>query len=353
MNIRKFFHYTKAYIAVFLSVLIIIAWVLAWGSHPVSNDASPVCVVIPNGSPAKEIALILKKEGVIRSSFVFTLTCRFGGMSSTLKPGVYELNRAMSLQQIIEKLVAAKTVESWVTVPEGYTAKDIGDLLDSKKLVNSSVFVETAINRGYEFPAYKFIDDENLEGYLFPDTYLIGKDADSQQIIRTMLSTFDKKVLTPNRVELRNTINKRFGMDNSNFNEGLRKIITIASIVEREAKTPDDRFLIAAVIWNRLEKNMRLEIDATVSYRPGESKSNKSKVYYSDLQVDSAYNTYKHNGIPPAPICNPGLASVQAVLNPAQVDYFYYVAKPDGSHVFSRTYKEHLKAKNAKKNGKL
>jgi len=125
----------------------------------------------------------------------------------------------------------------------------------------------------------------------------------------------------------------------------------VASLIEREARVPQDRGQISAVIWNRLAKGMRLEIDATVTYSPGESTENKKDLLYSDLRTSSLYNTYTHNGLPPAPICNPGIASIKAALKPANVDYLFYVAKKDGSHKFNRTFEEHVKAKNAIKNG--
>lgn len=336
---------------VLLVALALVVWALVLGSRPVSNDNSPVRVVIPKGASANEIASILQANSLIRNPLMFSMTCRFSGSSERLKPGVYEFRRTMSLPQIVRRLVLAETVESWVTIPEGFTVRQIADLLEQKNLVNAQAFLGLAMNQGYEFPTYSFVDDQSLEGYLFPDTYLLSKGVGAKSVINKMLQAFQNKVLSARRSEIESEIVTRFGA-HTTFEDGLHRILTLASLVEREAKVPKDRALIAAVLWNRLAKNMRLEVDATVTYEPGVSRGNKSDVYYRDLESDSPYNTYKHFGLPPGPICNPGVASIDAVLKPASVDYVYYVAKPDGSHVFSRTYEEHLKAKNAIKNGK-
>lgn len=328
-------------------------WTLVIGSSPLSHNAKGVRVVIAKGSTAKKVAQILDEDGVIRSPFVFSLTCRISGSGAKIKPGVYELSPSMSVQQIISKLVSGDTMETWVTVPEGYTVRQIADTLQTKKLVKSDEFTRFALIKGYDFPGYLFINGDNLEGYLFPDTYLVPRDSNPDDIINLMLKTFDDKVIAPNREEIKHAIKLRFKLGDDSFAAGLQKILTMASLVEREAKLSKDRPMIAAVLWNRINKHMRLEVDATVSYRPGESKHNKSRVYYSDLGSDSTYNTYKHFGLPPAPICNPGLASIKAVLHPAATDDLFYIAKKNGSHVFSKTFQEHLKAKNAIRNGRL
>jgi UPF0755 protein len=342
---------TKAYVVLLLSALVAVIWVLVLGSMPVSSDKSPVRVLITQGASAREVASILHEHGLIRSQFVFRLTCRVGGSSGRLKPGVYEMNRAMGVPEIVKRLVEGQTLEQWVTIPEGYTARQIGDLLESKQLAGSDAFVRLAIEQGYEFPRYTFTHGSNLEGYLFPDTYLVSRGTNPRVIVDKMLQTFERKVVSACRSRIESAIRNRPELKGSSFAEGLHKILVLASMVEREARIPRDRPLIAAVLWNRLGRHMRLEVDATVSYRPGESKENKDRILYSDLAASSPYNTYRNGGLPPTPICNPGVAAVEAVLSPAQVDYLFYVAKPDGSHVFSRTFEEHVKAKNAIRNG--
>ncbi|MCL4394251.1 MAG: endolytic transglycosylase MltG, partial [Chloroflexi bacterium] len=276
-----------------------IALVLAMGSRPVSGDRTPVRVVIAKGATASDIAQVLSESGVLRSPFVFRLSCRMNGSGNKLKPGVFELNRAMSVPVIIDKLVNGESLELWVTLPEGFTVRQVADELASKQLADGDTFTRLAMSEGYDFTEYRFINGENLEGYLFPDTYLVGREMDPEAIIKKMLDTFGKKVAGPLRPRITEVSKARFGLNEYSFAEGLHRILTMASLVEREAKIPKDRPLIAAVLWNRLDKNMKLEVCATVSYRPGESTNNKSKVYLSDLQVDSPYNTYVHAGLPP------------------------------------------------------
>ena len=344
---KNIFARTKVYIVFLLAAMTALAWMLYWGSRPVSAISSPVRIGIAHGTSAAMIAQVLKERDLIRSVFIFRLTCQLSSASSALKPGVYELNRNMSMPEIIDVMVRGKTLETKVTIPEGYTIRQIADLMDSSQLAECKPFVAIALNQGYDFAGYSFLDGDNLEGYLFPDTYLIARGSSSEKIVKKMLDAFQQKVVVQLRPDIEETIRDRFGMNESSFAEGLHRILTLASLVEREAKIDKDRPLVAAVMWNRLVKNMRLEIDATVTYVPGQSTNNKPKVLYSDLENDSPYNTYRRAGLPPAPICNPGLKSIEAVLHPAKVDYLYYVARKDGSHVFSRTLKEHTIAKNA------
>lgn len=335
----------RGYLAFLAGAMIVLGLVISNGMRPVSADRTPVRVVVPRGATAGSIAHILANSELVRSSFMFRLACRVTGAGSKLKPGVYEMSKSMSMRDILDKMVGGKTCELWLTFPEGYTVKQMGDLIARKRITSGEAFVYTAISEGYKFPRFSFIPGHNLEGYLFPDTYLLGRDADSEKIISVMLETFDKKVARRYREDIVRVSRDKFGMGEDDFALGLHKIITLASLIEREARVPADRAIISAVLWNRLRKNMRLEVDATVSYVPGKSTNNKDRVLYSDLDSNSPYNTYRRFGLPPAPICNPGAASIYAALNPANVDYLFYVARPDGSHIFSRTYEEHLNAR--------
>ncbi|MCE5322481.1 endolytic transglycosylase MltG [bacterium] len=348
---KEIFVKAKPYVIVLAAVLVITGLWLFICLRPISGDASSVRVVVLKGYTARDIGKSLDEQGLIRSPFVFVLACKAGGATEKLKPGVYELSRAMSMPQMIDHLVNGRTLESWVTIPEGFTTRQIADLLQSKQLTAGDAFLGLAFTAGSEFPEYSFIYGSSLEGYLFPDTYLIARGTDAQGIARKMLDAFGRKVIEPNRAEIEQTISDRFGLGKQSFAKGLNKLLILASMIEREAKVPGDRPLISAVLWNRLSKGMRLEVDATVTYMPGESTDNKDKIYYGDLHKDSPYNTYTHAGLPAGPICNPGLASIKAAMHPADVDYLYYVARPDGSHHFSRTFQEHIAAKNSIKNG--
>lgn len=344
---------TKLYIVLLLAALTVVIWGLVLGSSPVSRDRTAVRTVIVQGSSARSIATTLQEHGLIRSPFVFVLTCTISGHSARLKPGVYELNRAMSTPEIIKRLVEGKTLESWVTIPEGETLREIADILQKKRLAEPDAFLALTIDSSYRLTRTTFVYGRNLEGYLFPDTYLVERGEGADAIVRMMLDTFRRKVVEPNRAEIRRVSRQKFGLGDDDFELGLHKLLIVASLIEREAKVPGDRPKISAVIWNRLAKGMKLEIDATVSYTLGESRANKANLTYADLASASPYNTYAHAGLPVAPICNPGLASIKAALEPAPIDSLYYVAKPDGSHVFTKTLEQHNAAKQAIKDGKL
>lgn len=348
---RSIFARTKIYIVVLLAALVVVALALMLGSGPVSGDKTPVRVVIAQGASARSISHTLSDNRLIRSPLVFLLSCTMSGSSGKLKPGVYELNQTMSAPTIIKHLVAGDTIESWVTIPEGKTLREIADILEAKHLVDANEFLALTIDSSYRLTGTTFVSGDNLEGYLFPDTYLIERGTSPEQVIEMMLGNFERKVLSKNKNEIARFSANRLGADG--FNEGLHKVLIVASLVEREARIPADRPKIAAVILNRLAKGMRLEVDATVTYELGQSRANKAKVYFSDLRRDTPYNTYMHAGLPPAPICNPGLASIRATLEPAATDDLYYVAKPDGSHIFTKTLHEHNAAKQAIQGGKL
>lgn len=350
---KKLIAEIKLYIVIILAALSVVTWGFVVGSLPVSRDKKPVRVMITQGASARVIANTLYQSGLIRSPLIFLLTSKIGGVSERLKPGVYEMSRSMNVPEIVRSLVEGNTLESWVTIPEGKTLREIADILDAKQLATPDTFLGLAISQGDTFTAYSLPLDGNLEGYLFPDTYLIERGTSADSIIKMMLDTFEKKVVKEHRDELERVIQDKFGLGEDGFDVGLRKILIIASIIEREAKIPSDREKISAVIWNRLAKKMRLEIDATVTYRLGESRANKPRIYYRDLENGSLYNTYRQTGLPPAPICNPGSASIVAALRPAQISSLYYVAKSDGSHVFSQTLEQHNAAKKAIKEGAM
>ena len=226
-----------------------------------------------------------------------------------------------------------------VTIPEGRRAEEIAEILHQAGLVDPQEFL--ALVRSGEGFAFAFLEDRppeaspSLEGYLFPDTYQIPRDSDARAIITLLLSTFDARFTEEMRARA--------------HEQGLtvHEVVTLASIVEREAVLPEERPLIASVFRNRLARGMKLDADPTVQYAMGYDEAQKTwwrTLLVEDYQFDSPYNTYRRVGLPPGPICNPGLASIEAVLSPEDTDYLYFVANTvagDGSHVFARTFEEH------------
>jgi UPF0755 protein len=307
-------------------VLILVAWWAASGMFlPLGGEGSKI-VDIPKGASAGRIGRILAEHRVIRSAVGFNMLARLTNKSSSLKPGAYRLSPSMPPGEIMDTIVKGEVCARWITIPEGFTVRQIAERLAARGLVNEERFLYLASNGRYFDVGFPHGD--NLEGYLFPDTYLIPLDSAEESVIRQMLDCFRKKAMGC--------------ISSSQTNMPLDEVVILASMIEREARVPKDRPLVSAVLRNRLNRGMRLEVDATVLYALGR---HKTRVLYSDLDVDSPYNTYRNAGLPPGAIANPGLDCIKAALNPARVDYLYYVAKPDGSHIFSRTLAEHDHAK--------
>jgi len=312
-----------------LLALMVPVWGVVVATSPVDPHGQPKTIAIPQNASTSQIGALLEREGLVRHRLLFTTVVGVLNRSGSVKAGEYRLSPAMSLWEIIARLLRGEALLHAVTIPEGFTASQIASLLEERGLARKERFLALVAEPSrFSFP---FLPSgaRNLEGYLFPDTYLLPRGVSEETIIRRMLQRFDEVVTQEMRERA-----QALGFS-------LHQIVTIASMIEREAKRPEERPLIARVIYNRLERGMRLEIDATVLYALGR---HKERLNLQDLDVESPYNTYRHPGLPPGPIANPGLASIQAALYPANVDYLYYVAKPDGSHVFSRTFQEHLEA---------
>lgn len=297
--------------------------------RPVDPAGSARIVYIPPGISSTEIGRLLASAGLVRRASSFVLAVRVRGLTASLREGEYRLSPAMALMEIVNRIARGEVVLHTVTIPEGFSAEEIVQVLASNDLGNRERLRALVRRDGQTF-AHGFLRPRpvaSLEGYLFPDTYRIARYRPEREVISLFLDRFEEIVLPV--------------WDAQGAGRSLHQVITIASLVEREAKIPDERVLIAGVLSNRLRRGWRLEVDATVLYALGR---HKSVVTYDDLKVQSPYNTYLHAGLPPGPIANPGLASIQAALAPARTDYLYYVARPDGSHVFSKTFQEHLAA---------
>ncbi len=298
--------------------------------RPVDPHGQPRIITVPPGASPVEIGQLLVGAGLIRRSTDFVTFVRVRGWAYSLHEGDYQLSPAMGLQEIAEALVRGKVVEHAVTIPEGFTAAEIAGVLEREDLVDPTRFVRLSQHGAAEFDHafLRALPTTSLEGYLFPDTYRIPRHLPERKIIALFLDRFAQVVLP------------RW---NARTDSGttLHEMVTIASLVEREAKVPTERPVIAGVLYNRLRRGWRLEVDATVLYALGR---HKATVTYEDLKVDSPYNTYLHAGLPPGPIASPGLKAIEAALAPAQTDYLFYVARPDGSHEFSRTFADHLAA---------
>ncbi|MEA4883445.1 MAG: endolytic transglycosylase MltG [Clostridia bacterium] len=303
--------------------------------RPPSSGAvgARVQVAIPDGATASQIAAILQQNGLIRYREGFRIEACMLGKESLLKAGRYEFTVGQSVRSILEAVASGRVVMTRITIPEGSTARQIAHIFAVSGLAQEAEAMALVNDPPKEIrEAYPFLPyGESLEGYLFPDTYEFADGVSPLRIIRAMLAQFQK------------TAGAAF--DKASFHPSAlsdRDALILASVVEKEAKAPEERSIIAQVFLNRLERGMPLQSCATVQYL---LPVPKERLLNTDLEIDSPYNTYINKGLPPGPISNPGLASITAVLTPKPGDYLYFVAAGDGSHIFSRTYEEHLRAK--------
>ena len=298
-----------------------------------ASDGQPVTFVVNDSESVSSVADRLQQEGLIRSGTYFKLKMRLSNADSKLKAGRFTLHKGMSVDQVIEALTTSEAVQT-VTIrfQEGWRTEQYAEALVQAGLIQTTDQFMTAIKDGtwnYDFLASR-PSETSLEGFLFPDTYQFRADASPEDIINTMLQNYGTRVPTAEQAKA-----QALGLN-------LYQVMTIASIVEREAAVPEERPIIASVYYNRIKQNMPLQADPTVQYAIGKSGDWWPEITPNDLNVQNPYNTYQSPGLPPGPICNPSLASIDAALNPAQTDYLYFVAKGDGSgqHLFAKTYEE-------------
>lgn len=315
--------------AVAAGVVLLVILASLPGYFPTPKGAAKL-VLVPSGAGAAQIGELLEKEGIIRSGAAFTRYAKLKNAMGKLKAGAYNLKPGMSLGAIVEKLTRGETEALPFTVPEGYTLRKIAAKLEEDQLGKADRFLNLATKERAQFKELFSPPADTLEGYLFPDTYLIEPGLDEAQLITRMLGRM-KDILKDAEVAPLLAKSKR----------PLHEVLTLASLVESEAKADEERAIVADVFFNRLKKKMPLESCATVEYVLPERKTVLS---YKDTRLESPYNTYLHSGLPPSPICNPGKASIIAALAPAGTDYLFFTARKNGTHYFSRSYSEHLAA---------
>ncbi len=330
----------KAVLILILIVIIALAWtglsVFLEYTRTTSSD-QPVIVEIPQGASESQIAEILKDKGVIDYEINFKLKMMNSKHRGKLNYGKYLLYKKMNIEDAIEILALPIQQKKGVTltIPEGFSAEMIAARCENLGICSAEAFLNELATGTFD---YEFISNipknENvkyrLQGYLFPSTYAFALNTPAHDVIDTLLSEFE--------VQYESVKHK--------LPEGMTmaEAINRAALIEREAKLDEERALISGVIQNRLDIGMILQIDASVVYAISNGLYNVDRVLYSDLEVDSRYNTYKYTGLPAGPICNPGIKSIEAAMTPAEHNYLYYhtdTEKNDGSHIFSETYAQH------------
>lgn len=284
-----------------------------------------------------DVLKILEKKGIISNEFLFSLnTIIFDNNIKTIEAGTYFLSSKMDFRQLNQKLYydKFKKEEVVVTIREGLTIKEVGQVLQSKGLGSAEEFIKVADTTEYDhsFLEGLAVEKNYLEGFLFPDTYSFYKDSTPSMIISRMLDRFDTVYTDEMRVIAKNK------------NLTTKEVITIASIIEKEIRAPYERELASSVIYNRLEQNMDLQMCSTVLYV---LDIRKEVLSLKDLEIESDYNTYRNKGLPPGPISSPGEASIIAALNPKKTDYIYFVVSDElnGTHYFTSNYNDFLNAK--------
>lgn len=314
-----------------LLTAVVISWLWLHLTIPYREYASEsILIEISSGRSLRGIGEDLERLGIIRSAELFWLYGKATGRTTSLKAGEYRFDQPLSLIDVFHKLEGGDIYYHRVTVPEGL------DIVET-----AAVFVEAGFGSEEEFKAAARLveliadfDSEalNLEGYLFPDTYFLTGGTSAVEIIQRMVTRFNR------------SWTEDFDRRAEELGMSPRQVVTLASMIEKEAALREERRLVSAVFHNRLVRNMRLACDPTVIYAVKQVKEYDGVINQSDLELDSPYNTYLYPGLPPGPIASPGEESISAALNPAEASYLYFVSRNDGSHVFSETYAEHSRA---------
>lgn len=301
---------------------------------PLKSNEDKIIIEVDQGEGFYDILNKLDKENKLTNKLLLKVKLTIDKVDVKLREGIYEVDANTNLNQLIESLENEENDKGLIklTIPEGYSIEDIAAEVEEKGICSKDEFLVAVKN--YELPNFVKSNDKkkyNLEGFLYPDTYLIEKGSDANLIIKLMLKRFEE-VLKQLKDETEFDIK----------DEDVEKIINIASLIEKEARVKNDRPLISSVIYNRLEKDMKLQLDAAVIYALG---YHVDLVLNKHLEIDSPYNIYKYKGLPIGPIANPGIDCIRAALSPEKTDYLYYILEEDGSHYFTNNYDDFLKKK--------
>ncbi len=301
-------------------------WWNCFHSSYVRQDNGTV-IYVKSGLSAGQIASLLKEKRLIRNKYYFTFLAKMFGIDKHLRSGEYHFTKKMNALYILDHLKKGRVYTYRIVIPEGFNINQIAEVLEKKEIVSKESFLKVCNDK--DFLSRFKIEAENLEGYLFPDTYFLSKNIGPEQIATFMVERFFRMLPKDILIQAKEK------------NMSLHEIITLASLIEKETSDIREMPFIASVFYNRLRNNMPLQCDPTVLYALGEVNKRLTR---KDLKIDSPYNTYIYPKLPPGPIASPGLEAIKAALNAYESDYFYFVSKNNGSHYFSRDLIEHNKA---------
>ena len=327
----------KFFIPMIFAVLVIFGLILSVFymdskvKKPMSKSAEEASFTVKRGESTTEIGENLENADLISNAFIFLLYLKYKGQAARIQAGEYKIAKNLSMIQVMEVLTKGKITSGKVTIPEGWTNKQIEEEIVKKGIGTSEDF-KASVKKKYNYDFLKESPNGDLQGFLFPETYFLSSRPTSEEVIEKVLGEFSKKA-DPK-------IKKKVGEQGLSYYQ----ILTLASIVEREVTNKEDKKKVAGVFINRLANDIKLDSCATVEYVLGTKKRILSS---DDISIDSPYNTYKNKGLPPTPISNPGLDSIEAVLEPEKTDYLFFFSGRDGKTYFSKTQEEHeeLKAK--------
>lgn len=311
-------------------LLVFSAW-LSFEFYRVSEGSSTdMFFVVEKGSRVNTIAQNLKERGVISKKWPFLLGYKLFYSNKSLKAGEYQFHLPLSPKDILNILIEGSVYLHPITIPEGLTRKEISQHLDSEGFVRREDFWDASTRT----EGISSLDEEasDLEGYLFPETYHFPQGTPAKKLTEAMVSQFKK------------TFNENWQNRAREIRMSVREVVILASLIEKETSVPEERTLVSAVFHNRLNRGMKLDCDPTIIYALKQQDRFTDRLRTKDLRLDSPYNTYLYPGLPPGPICNPGRDAIEAALYPAPENYLYFVSKNDGSHHFSYTLREHLRA---------
>jgi len=298
----------KYFITLIVAIILIGGFLIYQGIYyPIESGSDEIVIfLVKKGQGAKEISINLKEQGLIRYSSFFRIYTLIEDKAEELKAGEYELSPSMNVPEIVNKLASGDRIKKIITIIEGWTVEDIANYLEVEEL------------------------SSDLEGYLFPDTYEISPEDGIEEIIEKMLDNFNKKL----SLELIEEITSQ--------GKTIHEIVIMASLIEKEVRTLEDKKIVSGILWKRIEAGMPLQVDATITYITGRKST---EILQEELEIDSPYNTYKYKGLPFGPICNPGMDSILAAIYPEDSEYWFYLSTPEGEIIFSKTLKEHKEAR--------
>jgi UPF0755 protein len=320
-------------ISLFSALIFALSFALFAVTAPSRGKSGEVLIEIPQGSGLHKIAALLEEGGAIRGQLRFTLLANLLGVARGLKYGEYQFKLPATPLALLKKMARGDVVAFLITFPEGSTIFDVAHNIDSAGLCPEQAILRKATEA--QFASRLGIDGAGLEGYLFPETYKFNRGSSPEIILKRMVERFDR------------LFDRAMVMQAEKHGLSKKDVVIIASLVEKETAAPGEKPLVAAVFLNRLKKGMRLDCDPTVIYSLRlENPAFNERLTKTHLKKQSPYNTYVNYGLPPGPVCSPGIDSIRAVLNPAPVNYLYFVSKNDGTHFFSETLPEHNAAVN-------